>query len=195
MRKSLRQFGSDRFLRQGLNVEAISNDSTNKAGLFSATGYSAIIATRLILYYTEPRAASNWYHGLSSPLTSSKGILRRFRLLKDNCMDQNTNPASQPDVETNPPQETVLTTRPTFQPFVVLPLAFISGFIIMSVELLGGRILAPYFGSSIYVWGSIITIFMLSLSIGYLSGGFSSPGPALLLPRDEPSSVACRTAL
>lgn len=50
-------------------------------------------------------------------------------------------------------------------------LAFIAGFIIMSVELLGGRILAPYFGSSIYVWGSIITVFMLSLSIGYLCGG------------------------
>ncbi len=54
---------------------------------------------------------------------------------------------------------------------LVLCLAFISGFIIMSIELLGGRILAPYFGSSIYVWGSIITVFMLSLSIGYLIGG------------------------
>ncbi len=50
-------------------------------------------------------------------------------------------------------------------------LAFSSGFIIMSVELLGGRILAPYFGSSIYVWGSIITVFMVALSVGYLTGG------------------------
>ncbi len=41
----------------------------------------------------------------------------------------------------------------------------------MSLELLGGRILAPWFGSSIYVWGSIITVFMLSLSAGYLIGG------------------------
>ena len=54
---------------------------------------------------------------------------------------------------------------------LVLCLAFVSGFIIMAIELLGGRILAPYFGSSIYVWGSIITVFMLSLSIGYLLGG------------------------
>jgi MFS family permease len=54
---------------------------------------------------------------------------------------------------------------------LVLSLAFVSGFIIMAIELLGGRILAPYFGSSIYVWGSIITVFMLSLSIGYLTGG------------------------
>lgn len=59
----------------------------------------------------------------------------------------------------------------TLHNLLVFCLAFVSGFIIMSVELLGGRILAPYFGGSIYVWGSIITIFMLSLSIGYLVGG------------------------
>jgi len=53
----------------------------------------------------------------------------------------------------------------------ILLLAFVGGFVIMAVELLGGRILAPYFGSSIHVWGSIITVFMLSLSIGYLVGG------------------------
>ncbi len=54
--------------------------------------------------------------------------------------------------------------------FVFL-LAFAGGFSIMSIEMLGGRIMAPYFGSSIYVWGSIITIFMVALSIGYLIGG------------------------
>jgi len=50
-------------------------------------------------------------------------------------------------------------------------LAFTSGFSIMGIELLGGRILAPYFGSSVHIWGSIITVFMLSLSFGYLIGG------------------------
>jgi hypothetical protein len=49
-----------------------------------------------------------------------------------------------------------------------------SGFFVMSIELLGGRLLAPAFGSSIYVWGAIITIFMLALSIGYLAGGHLS---------------------
>ncbi|MFW6094602.1 MAG: fused MFS/spermidine synthase [Pseudomonadota bacterium] len=54
---------------------------------------------------------------------------------------------------------------------IIYILAFVGGFSIMSLELLGGRVLAPYFGSSIYVWGSIITVFMLSLSLGYLAGG------------------------
>ena len=54
---------------------------------------------------------------------------------------------------------------------IIYLLAFSGGFIIMSFELLGGKVLAPYFGSSIYVWGSIISVFMLSLAIGYLIGG------------------------
>ena len=49
-----------------------------------------------------------------------------------------------------------------------------SGYFVMGIELLGGRLLAPYFGSSIYVWGAIITVFMLALSIGYLAGGRAS---------------------
>jgi len=57
---------------------------------------------------------------------------------------------------------------------VVNVLAFGGGFVIMALELLGGRILAPYFGNSIYVWGSIISVFMLSLALGYLIGGYLS---------------------
>jgi len=49
-----------------------------------------------------------------------------------------------------------------------------SGFFVMGLELLGGRLLAPFFGSSIYVWGAIIAMFMLALSLGYLAGGRAS---------------------
>ena len=41
----------------------------------------------------------------------------------------------------------------------------------MGFEMLSGRILAPTFGSSIYVWGAIISVFMVALSLGYLLGG------------------------
>ncbi|GAA5138048.1 fused MFS/spermidine synthase [Thalassotalea piscium] len=50
----------------------------------------------------------------------------------------------------------------------------------MGIELLGGRILAPFFGSSVHIWGSIITVFMLSLSLGYLIGGKLSTKAASL---------------
>ncbi|MGC3981463.1 MAG: fused MFS/spermidine synthase [Steroidobacteraceae bacterium] len=55
--------------------------------------------------------------------------------------------------------------------WLVFALAGWSGFYVMAIELLSGRILAPSFGNSIYVWGGVITIFMLALSIGYLIGG------------------------
>lgn len=64
-------------------------------------------------------------------------------------------------------------------PFIYL-LAFTSGFSIMGIELLAGRILAPFFGSSVHIWGSIITVFMLSLSLGYLLGGKLSTRAASL---------------
>jgi len=54
---------------------------------------------------------------------------------------------------------------------VVISVAFVSGFSIMTIEMLGARIMAPYFGGSISVWGSLITVFMLALSVGYLIGG------------------------
>ena len=50
----------------------------------------------------------------------------------------------------------------------------------MAIEMLGARILAPYFGGSLSVWGSVITIFMLSLALGYLFGGqLSTRNPSL----------------
>lgn len=58
----------------------------------------------------------------------------------------------------------------TYKLFVYLLVGW-SGFFVMSLELLGGRALGPYFGTGIYVWGALITLFMLALSIGYLTGG------------------------
>lgn len=55
-----------------------------------------------------------------------------------------------------------------------------SGFFVMAIELLSGRILAPNFGNGIYVWGGIITVFMVALALGYLLGGrYSVHRPSL----------------
>jgi hypothetical protein len=48
---------------------------------------------------------------------------------------------------------------------------FICGAIVMSFEILGSRVLAPNFGSSVFVWGSLISIFLTGLSAGYYLGG------------------------
>ena len=46
----------------------------------------------------------------------------------------------------------------------------LEGFIIMGVEITGAKLLAPFFGNSLYVWASVISITMLGLAVGYFAG-------------------------
>lgn len=65
-------------------------------------------------------------------------------------------------------------------PIFIFGAAGVSGFYTMSVELLGGRILAPFFGSSIFVWGAVISVLMTFLAVGYLIGGrLSTQNPSI----------------
>ena len=44
----------------------------------------------------------------------------------------------------------------------------------MAAELLGAKMLAPYFGSSLYVWASVLAITLGGLAVGYYAGGILS---------------------
>ncbi|HMC22925.1 MAG TPA: fused MFS/spermidine synthase, partial [Thermoanaerobaculia bacterium] len=48
---------------------------------------------------------------------------------------------------------------------------FVSGAVLMSLEILGSRVLAPQYGNSVIVWGSLIGVFLGGLSLGYWCGG------------------------
>ncbi len=48
---------------------------------------------------------------------------------------------------------------------------FLGGAIFMSLEIAGSRVMAPHLGSSIFVWGALIGVIMLALSVGYYLGG------------------------
>ena len=50
-------------------------------------------------------------------------------------------------------------------------IVFVSGTVVMVLELIGSRILAPYLGTSIFVWTSLIGIILAALSGGYYLGG------------------------
>jgi spermidine synthase len=49
-----------------------------------------------------------------------------------------------------------------------------AGFVTMAFEIAGARVLGPYFGSSVFVWTSLIGMIMGSLSLGYWLGGLLS---------------------
>ena len=44
----------------------------------------------------------------------------------------------------------------------------------MAAELLGAKMLAPYFGSSLYVWATVLAITLGGLAAGYFMGGILS---------------------
>ncbi len=54
---------------------------------------------------------------------------------------------------------------------VIYLIVFLTGAAVMVVEMLGTRVIAPFYGSSLYVWASIISVTMMALAIGYFSGG------------------------
>jgi spermidine synthase len=60
---------------------------------------------------------------------------------------------------------------------------FLSGTALMALEIVGSRVLAPVFGTSLFVWGALITTFLAALAAGYALGGRLAdrrPEPALL---------------
>ncbi|NOT10797.1 MAG: fused MFS/spermidine synthase [Methylococcaceae bacterium] len=48
---------------------------------------------------------------------------------------------------------------------------FMTGAGVMVIELLGTRMIAPFYGASLYVWSSLISVTMIALAIGYFVGG------------------------
>jgi len=49
--------------------------------------------------------------------------------------------------------------------------AAISGALVMVIEVLGSRVIGPFFGVSLFVWTSLITVAMIALAAGYAIGG------------------------
>jgi hypothetical protein len=50
-------------------------------------------------------------------------------------------------------------------------IVFVSGANVLALEILSSRVLGPKFGSTVFVWGSLIGVFLGGLSAGYYVGG------------------------
>lgn len=47
----------------------------------------------------------------------------------------------------------------------------VTGAAVMVIELLGTRLIAPFYGASLYVWSALISVTMIALATGYFTGG------------------------
>ncbi|MBI4679436.1 MAG: fused MFS/spermidine synthase [Elusimicrobia bacterium] len=48
---------------------------------------------------------------------------------------------------------------------------FVTGAAVLALELVGSRVISPFYGSSLYCWAAIITVTMVALAAGYGLGG------------------------
>ena len=53
-------------------------------------------------------------------------------------------------------------------------LSFLEGASVMAAELLGAKMLAPYFGTSLNVWSAVLAVTLGGLAMGYFVGGVFS---------------------
>ena len=60
---------------------------------------------------------------------------------------------------------------------VLIIASFTEGGCLMATEILSARMMAPYFGSSLFVWASVLAITLGALALGYYNGGTFSTKP------------------
>ena len=53
----------------------------------------------------------------------------------------------------------------------LLATALICGALVMVIEVLGSRVIGPFFGVSLFVWTSLIAVTLIALALGYAVGG------------------------
>src|SRR5512133_3598857 len=83
----------------------------------------------------------------------------------------------------NPPIEPTSGSPDAAASAAIYAVAFVTGAIVMSFEMLGSRYLNPYFGSGIYTWAALISTVLIALTAGYFLGGAlgdRTVSPALL---------------
>lgn len=66
---------------------------------------------------------------------------------------------------------------------LLMATAFLTGCLILVLEVLGFRMFAPYFGNSVYVTGSLLGIILSALAVGYFLGGMLADAqPRMAVP-------------
>ncbi|MBL8037648.1 fused MFS/spermidine synthase [Nitrospira sp. CMX1] len=65
-----------------------------------------------------------------------------------------------------------VSTRTPASPRLLYAIVMVTGAAVMILELLGTRLIGPFYGVSLYVWSSLIAVTLIALAAGYFLGGY-----------------------
>lgn len=67
--------------------------------------------------------------------------------------------------------KTIAQSKPLSAFWFILFASFVEGGAVMAVELISAKMIAPYYGQSLYVWATVIAVTLGGLATGYFWGG------------------------
>ncbi len=73
-----------------------------------------------------------------------------------------------------PPPANASREKISFNPNLLYLIAFIEGGSVMAIELAGAKMIAPFFGTSLFVWASVLAVTLGGLAAGYFAGGWAT---------------------
>lgn len=59
--------------------------------------------------------------------------------------------------------------------YLLYAIVMIEGASVMAIELLGVKMIAPFYGTTLYVWAGVLTVTLAGLALGYFAGGRIAP--------------------